>query len=94
MPSMPMSIMTSILIESLTFIPTVLQHIRSHSLLKRSYKKVKYSYDLEDGTQKRIGITQAHLEADAGKNIHEGDHSKVDLNRAGTPLLRSSLTRI
>jgi len=43
--------------------------------------------DLEDGTQKRIGITQAHLEADAGKNMHEGDHSKVDLNRAGTPLI-------
>jgi aspartyl-tRNA(Asn)/glutamyl-tRNA(Gln) amidotransferase subunit B len=43
--------------------------------------------DLEDGTQKRIGMTQAHLEADAGKNMHEGNHSKVDLNRAGTPLL-------
>jgi len=43
--------------------------------------------DLSDGTQKRIGITQAHLEADAGKNMHEGNHSKVDLNRAGTPLL-------
>ena len=43
--------------------------------------------DLEDGTKKRIGITQAHLEADAGKNTHEGSISKVDLNRAGTPLL-------
>ncbi|AKF25212.1 glutamyl-tRNA amidotransferase [Sulfurovum lithotrophicum] len=43
--------------------------------------------DLKDGTQKRIGITQAHLEADAGKNIHEGNYSKVDLNRAGTPLM-------
>jgi len=43
--------------------------------------------DLADGTQKRIGMTQAHLEADAGKNMHEGNHSKVDLNRAGTPLL-------
>ena len=36
---------------------------------------------------KRIGITRAHLEEDAGKNIHEGSYSKVDLNRAGTPLL-------
>ena len=36
---------------------------------------------------KKIGITRAHLEEDAGKNIHEGDVSKVDLNRAGTPLL-------
>ncbi|MDD5405898.1 MAG: Asp-tRNA(Asn)/Glu-tRNA(Gln) amidotransferase subunit GatB [Sulfurovaceae bacterium] len=43
--------------------------------------------DLEDGTTRRIGITRAHLEADAGKNIHEGSISKVDLNRAGTPLL-------
>ncbi|MDL0110407.1 Asp-tRNA(Asn)/Glu-tRNA(Gln) amidotransferase subunit GatB [Campylobacter felis] len=38
-------------------------------------------------TQKRIGITRAHLEEDAGKNIHEANFSKVDLNRAGTPLL-------
>ena len=43
--------------------------------------------DKEDGTKRKIGITRAHLEEDAGKNIHEGDHSKVDLNRAGTPLL-------
>ncbi|CUV66522.1 Aspartyl/glutamyl-tRNA(Asn/Gln) amidotransferase subunit B [Sulfurovum sp. enrichment culture clone C5] len=43
--------------------------------------------NLEDGTTKRIGITRAHLEADAGKNLHEGAISKVDLNRAGTPLL-------
>ena len=43
--------------------------------------------ELENGDTKRIGITRAHLEIDAGKNTHEGDHSKVDLNRAGTPLL-------
>ncbi len=43
--------------------------------------------DKEDGSKRKIGITRAHLEEDAGKNIHEGDHSKVDLNRAGTPLL-------
>ncbi len=43
--------------------------------------------DFEDGSQKRIGITRAHLEEDAGKNIHEDGYSKVDLNRAGTPLL-------
>ncbi len=43
--------------------------------------------DLPDGSKKSIGIIQAHLEADAGKNIHEGSISKVDLNRAGTPLL-------
>ncbi len=43
--------------------------------------------DFDDGSSKRIGITRAHLEEDAGKNIHDGAESKVDLNRAGTPLL-------
>ncbi len=43
--------------------------------------------DFEDGSHKTIGITRAHLENDAGKNTHAGDHSRVDLNRAGTPLL-------
>jgi len=42
-----------------------------------------------DGNDKRIGITRAHLEEDAGKSIHEGldKSSGIDLNRAGTPLL-------
>ena len=40
-----------------------------------------------NGTKKRIGVTRAHLEEDAGKNIHEENESLVDLNRAGTPLL-------
>ncbi|MDX4070166.1 Asp-tRNA(Asn)/Glu-tRNA(Gln) amidotransferase subunit GatB [Aliarcobacter skirrowii] len=43
--------------------------------------------DFANGTQKTIGVTRAHLENDAGKNIHSGNHSQVDLNRAGTPLL-------
>ncbi len=43
--------------------------------------------DFEDGTSKKIGVTRAHLENDAGKNIHVGEVSHVDLNRAGTPLL-------
>jgi len=43
--------------------------------------------DFEDGTSKSIRINRAHIEADAGKNIHDGSVSKVDLNRAGTPLL-------
>lgn len=44
---------------------------------------------LEDGTTKRIGITRAHLEEDAGKSLHEdfAGMSGIDLNRAGTPLL-------
>jgi aspartyl-tRNA(Asn)/glutamyl-tRNA(Gln) amidotransferase subunit B len=37
----------------------------------------------------KVGITRAHLEEDAGKNVHPAgqDYSLVDLNRAGTPLL-------
>ena len=44
---------------------------------------------LEDGAVKRVGITRAHLEEDAGKSLHEDFHgmSGIDLNRAGTPLL-------
>jgi len=43
----------------------------------------------DDGNEKRIAITRAHLEEDAGKSIHEGldQSSGIDLNRAGTPLL-------
>jgi aspartyl-tRNA(Asn)/glutamyl-tRNA(Gln) amidotransferase subunit B len=42
-----------------------------------------------DGQAKKVGITRAHLEEDAGKNTHPAgsDYSLVDLNRAGTPLL-------
>ncbi len=47
----------------------------------------KLVIDFEDGSHKTIRINRAHIEADAGKNIHEGPISKVDLNRAGTPLI-------
>ncbi len=42
-----------------------------------------------DGETKRIGVTRAHLEEDAGKSLHEDFQglSGIDLNRAGTPLL-------
>lgn len=45
--------------------------------------------ELEDGTIKRIGVTRAHLEEDAGKSLHEDFQGQtgIDLNRAGTPLL-------
>ncbi|HSM27920.1 MAG TPA: Asp-tRNA(Asn)/Glu-tRNA(Gln) amidotransferase subunit GatB [Thioalkalivibrio sp.] len=45
--------------------------------------------ELDDGTRKRIGITRAHLEEDAGKSLHEGlgAMTGIDLNRAGTPLV-------
>jgi len=39
--------------------------------------------------EKRVQLTRAHLEEDAGKSLHEDFHGKsgIDLNRAGTPLL-------
>jgi len=46
--------------------------------------------DIElNGQSKRIGVTRAHLEEDAGKSLHEDFHglTGIDLNRAGTPLL-------
>jgi|Wag4MinimDraft_6_1082665.scaffolds.fasta_scaffold00006_13 aspartyl-tRNA(Asn)/glutamyl-tRNA(Gln) amidotransferase subunit B len=48
---------------------------------------------LADGEPRRIELTRAHLEEDAGKSVHEGlegipqGQSGIDLNRAGTPLL-------
>jgi aspartyl-tRNA(Asn)/glutamyl-tRNA(Gln) amidotransferase subunit B len=51
--------------------------------------KGQISIELEDGSEKVIGITRAHLEEDAGKSLHEDFHGQtgIDLNRAGTPLL-------
>jgi len=43
---------------------------------------------LDTGETKRIRIIRAHLEEDAGKNVHSASsYSQVDLNRTGTPLL-------
>ena len=49
----------------------------------------EFEIQLEDGSTRRIGITRAHLEEDAGKSLHEDFHgyTGIDLNRAGTPLL-------
>ena len=43
----------------------------------------------QNGLKKRIGITRAHLEEDAGKSIHDKftQETAIDLNRAGIPLL-------
>ena len=55
--------------------------------------KGKLEIVLDDGTQRTIGVTRAHLEEDAGKSLHEsvssagGGLTGIDLNRAGTPLL-------
>lgn len=51
--------------------------------------KGQISIEMEDGSEKIVGITRAHLEEDAGKSLHEDFQGQtgIDLNRAGTPLL-------
>jgi len=46
-----------------------------------------FDLELADGSTRKIRIHDVHLEEDAGKMIHEGSQSKLDYNRAGTPLL-------
>lgn len=56
-----------------------------HPIVGRGVLKIS----LDDGQEKAIRITRAHLEEDAGKSVHEDFHgcSGIDLNRAGTPLI-------
>jgi len=42
---------------------------------------------LKSGGEKRIGITRVHFEEDAGKLVHQGNETLVNLNRAGVPLI-------
>ncbi len=44
---------------------------------------------MEDGSDRQIGVTRAHLEEDAGKSVHDlfPGQTGIDLNRTGTPLL-------
>lgn len=46
-----------------------------------------FDLELSDGSTRQIRIHDVHLEEDAGKMIHESSQSKLDYNRAGTPLL-------
>ena len=39
------------------------------------------------GAKKRIRIRRVHLEEETAKSFHAGDHSLVDFNRAGLPLI-------
>lgn len=66
--------------------------------LPKGYQISQFNYpiiaggyvDIEvGGKPKRVGVTRAHMEEDAGKSTHPAgkDYSLVDLNRAGTPLL-------
>ena len=51
--------------------------------------KGSISITLEDGSEKVIGITRAHIEENAGKSLHDefSNESGIDLNRAGEPLI-------
>jgi aspartyl-tRNA(Asn)/glutamyl-tRNA(Gln) amidotransferase subunit B len=42
---------------------------------------------LVNGSEKRVSITRAHMEEDAGKSTHHGDYTLLNYNRAGIPLL-------
>ncbi|MEM7002318.1 MAG: Asp-tRNA(Asn)/Glu-tRNA(Gln) amidotransferase subunit GatB [Pseudomonadota bacterium] len=49
----------------------------------------EFTVHMDDGSERQIGITRAHLEEDAGKSVHDlyPGQTAVDLNRTGTPLL-------
>jgi aspartyl-tRNA(Asn)/glutamyl-tRNA(Gln) amidotransferase subunit B len=51
--------------------------------------KGSLTINLEDGSERVIGVTRAHIEENAGKSLHEDFHgmSGIDLNRSGEPLL-------
>ena len=67
--------------------------------LPKGYQISQYDEPICQGgwvqiSNKKVGVTRAHLEEDAGKLVHAGaaglygsSYSLVDLNRAGTPLL-------
>ena len=67
--------------------------------LPKGYQTSQFSFPIVDkggvveieveGEIKKIGVTRAHLEEDAGKSIHDAfpGQTGIDLNRAGTPLL-------
>jgi aspartyl-tRNA(Asn)/glutamyl-tRNA(Gln) amidotransferase subunit B len=64
--------------------------------LPKAYQITQYEFPIcrgghvmfdTDAGEQRVRLTRIHLEEDAGKLVHEGSVSLVDLNRAGTPLL-------
>lgn len=56
--------------------------------IPKGYQISQYKYPLvKGGSINRVEITRIHLEEDTARSTHEGDHSLVDFNRAGIPLM-------
>ena len=56
--------------------------------IPKGYQISQYAHPLvRGGSVRGVEITRVHLEEDTGSNIHEGDRSKVNYNRAGVPLM-------
>ncbi len=71
------------------FYPDLPKGYQTSQLFHPTVGKGHIDIELENGETKRIGITRAHLEEDAGKSVHDAYQgmSGIDLNRAGTPLI-------
>ena len=80
---------TSIFDRKNYFYPDLPKGYQTSQLDFPTVDKGQLVIDMEDGSQRTIGVTRAHMEEDAGKSLHEDFHDKtgIDLNRAGTPLL-------
>lgn len=61
----------------------------ANPIVGEGYIDILVNAGQKDEYTKRIGITRAHLEEDAGKSVHDAvpQMTGVDLNRAGTPLI-------
>lgn len=56
--------------------------------IPKGYQLSQYKYPLVSGGElSNVKLTRIHLEEDTAKSTHEGDHSLVDFNRAGVPLM-------
>jgi aspartyl-tRNA(Asn)/glutamyl-tRNA(Gln) amidotransferase subunit B len=56
--------------------------------IPKGYQISQYAYPLVTGGELNgVKLTRIHLEEDTARSIHEGDHSLIDFNRAGVPLL-------
>ncbi|TBR44770.1 Asp-tRNA(Asn)/Glu-tRNA(Gln) amidotransferase subunit GatB [Marinomonas agarivorans] len=81
--------MTSIFARKNYFYPDLPKGYQTSQMDDPIVGKGALDITLEDGTVRRIGITRAHLEEDAGKSLHEDFQGMtgIDLNRSSTPLL-------